>query len=704
VKTAQRWNAADGFFEFCLLGLLTSGYLAVAGSGYLDGPTALLTAVGLLARTLIVLGWIKLDLSPRVVNALTVAYIGFYPLDYLYVSRDFLTATVHLVFFLAIVKVLSAQSDRDYFYVKVIAFLELLAASILSSSANYFVFLAMFLFFGVGTFAASEIRRSARNATEVVRLSRRINFRLTGLTIFTVFGILILTATLFFLLPRTARAAFQRFIPQRYHMPGFSNEVTLGQIGELKMRHTAVMHARVYVGQKQMEGPLPVKWRGSALMQFDGKRWYNDSGSNEMLRVEGGVLRLASIEETLQRARRISYEIAMQETTSDALFLAGIPESIQILVPLVIRTPSNSYRLGIGAPDRLRYVAHSVLESEETRVKPRPLTQDLRVLNLQLPKLDPRIGDLARELTLGSAGDMQRARLVENYLRKTYPYTTELPQIEPADPVAYFLFERKKGHCEYFASALAIMLRNIGIPARVATGFQNGIFNPISGWYLVRASDAHSWVEAWIDGKGWTTFDPTPPDPNPPGMSMVVRFQLYLDALQVFWQDWVLSYDIDRQLSLAARMEQSSRSFQLRWLEGSLNRFLGGVTTGVVQAKQYAARAVAAIVLIALLIVFGPSLWKRWKILLRVNRARRGQASASDATLMYERMLALLRRKGIEKPVWITPREFARTVQDKSAAAIVEEFTIAYNDLRFGNRQEAAPRLVRLLEQLSGKL
>ena len=81
-----------------------------------------------------------------------------------------------------------------------------------------------------------------------------------------------------------------------------------------------------------------------------------------------------------------------------------------------------------------------------------------------------------------------------------------------ADPLAYFLFERKKGHCEYFASSMAVMLRTLGIPSRVVTGFQSGVYNPMTGWQVIRASDAHSWVEAWIDGRGWTTFDPTPFD------------------------------------------------------------------------------------------------------------------------------------------------------------------------------------------------
>ena len=82
-----------------------------------------------------------------------------------------------------------------------------------------------------------------------------------------------------------------------------------------------------------------------------------------------------------------------------------------------------------------------------------------------------------------------------------------------SDPLAYFLFVRRKGHCEYFASSMAVMLRTLGIPSRVATGFLSGVYNPMTGWQVIRASDAHSWVEAWIPGQGWTTFDPTPSDP-----------------------------------------------------------------------------------------------------------------------------------------------------------------------------------------------
>ncbi len=168
---------------------------------------------------------------------------------------------------------------------------------------------------------------------------------------------------------------------------------------------------------------------------------------------------------------------------------------------------------------------------------------------------------------MGPATDLERARAIERRLRADYGYTLELPDHEVADPLAYFLFTRKKGHCEYFASAMTVMLRTAGIPARLATGFQSGVYNPITDFWLVRASDAHAWVEAWIPGRGWTTFDPTPPDPNRRGFALLTKLGLYLDAAETFWQEWVVSYDISRQGTLADRLEQGARSMGIRWFD-----------------------------------------------------------------------------------------------------------------------------------------
>src|SRR5580704_1659971 len=268
---------AGRFFEFSLLGMLASGYFAVAGSGTLDGPTAILTFAALLLRTLMTAGLVGVRIPGKVVAVAGLAYMGFYPLDYLFLSRSFLTATVHLVFFVAIIKLVTARTPRDFAFLKVIAGMELLAAALLSGGFSFFIFLALFLLFSIATFASGEVVAALRPTAidnGKLRLARgghaAFPRRLTVFSAALLAGILVLTAGMFFGLPRTARAALQRFIPQRYHLPGFSNEITLGDLGEIKQRSTAVMHIYSYAGQ----GLLAVRWRGGALSQFDGKHWF----------------------------------------------------------------------------------------------------------------------------------------------------------------------------------------------------------------------------------------------------------------------------------------------------------------------------------------------------------------------------------------------------------------------------------------------
>jgi hypothetical protein len=241
----------------------------------------------------------------------------------------------------------------------------------------------------------------------------------------------------------------------------------------------------------------------------------------------------------------------------------------------------------------------------------------------------------------------------------------------------------------------------MGIPTRVVTGFQSGVFNPITGWQVVRASDAHSWVEAWITGSGWLTFDPTPSDPSAAGIGFGTRLALLFDTAEQFWQDWVLGYDLDRQIVLASRMEESGRKLRFRWLEGLGTKIKSALNSGASYAPMLAAVVAFAI----LLVMLGPAALRWCRSWLRERRLSRGQGSSSDATLLYLRMLNVLERRGVQKPPWLTPNEFARggvrRVQPPEIAAVVEDLTAAYNEFRFGGRSEVAPRMVQLLDRLA---
>jgi transglutaminase-like putative cysteine protease len=636
---------ADRFFELSLIGLATSGYLALIGSGRLDSLAAVLA--------------------------------------------------VHLVFGLAVVRTLTARSNRHYAYVGIVAFLGLLSAAMLSANLSFLLFLGAFLLFLVATLASAEVRRSTRGPMLVARGGLHGFYaRLASLSLLVALGILALTAGLFFVLPRTAHAAFNRLLAERYHLPGFSGEVRLGQIGAILQRSEPAMHVRVI----DAAGPLALKWRGAALSSFDGKRWFNPTGDAEIVRIGEGRAVLVGDEQRRRAGPRITYEVQLETIASDGLFFAGLPEVLWIDSPSVTRTAAGVYRLKNAPRERLRYGAISYLDERVPENVP-AATPALGAY-LQLPAIDGRIEALARRVTSRASSDETRATALQDHLGKNFEYTTELPLEAAADPLADFLFTRRKGHCEYFASSMAVMLRTLGIPSRLVTGFRGGVLNPISGWHVVRASDAHAWVEAWIPGRGWTTFDPTPAGPQPPRQALWARLFFYMDAAEMFWQDWVVNYDLERQVILASRMQSSSRVFGSRWFDRLRLAWLEWQAAALRVVRAYGGIALALVVIGVAGWWFTPKASGWWKTRRRVREAQRGGARASDATLLYSRMLHLLKRRGYRKQPWLTPAEFARALPASETAQLVASLTCAYHELRYGDKLEAAPRMVSLLGQL----
>lgn len=684
-------SSVEKSFQLSLLGLVASGFLAVAGSGHLDAPTTALTAAGLLLRALLVTGLVRFHLSERVLTALTLAYIGFYPLDYQWVSREFLPATVHLVFFLAVMRILTASTNRDYLFAAAISLLELLAAAVISVQFNFFVWFGFYLLFAVAVLASAEIRGSVACADQVARSSsqRRVGPRLTGLTLSITAGVLFLTAGLFFLLPRSAGAALRHLAAKGYFLPGFSNEVTLGQIGEIKTRSTPVMHVRFY----NKDGRFDTRWRGSTLSEFDGRRWFNPLLRSDPVDVpRGGPAILVDNEQRRREGLRVPYRVDLQPVSSGTLFFAGLPEVLTVSSPIVYRLPGGGYRLGSADPDGVRYDVHAFFG-------PDPFPVDslwTRERHLRLPEVDPRIAVLAKELSGGASDLYVAARAVEKRLRTDYAYTLELPKKEAPDPLAHFLFERRRGHCEYFASAMAVMLRTLGIPSRLVTGFLGGAYNPVSGLYVIRASDAHSWVEAWLPGRGWVEFDPTPPDPRGQNPSLWSQALFYVDAAETFWQDWVISYDLGRQMLLAENMERSSR-FGLNWLTSGRSRASAWDWR---RLQQYLPWIATALALLALAVWLGPRAGRWIALRWRVRRVRQGEASVDDATLLYRRFLEILAARGYVKLPSCTPDEFLEELPAAALQGLAAEFTQRYQELRFGGKPEAAQGLPRLLEEL----
>src|SRR5580693_7491331 len=410
-------SPVDQFFEHSLLGLLGSGFLAVAGSGYLDAPTLVLTSAALIIRALMVAGLVRFDPPPAIITAVTLAYIGFYPIDYFFVSRAFIPAAIHLVFFVAVVKILTGRTNRDYLFLKVIAFLELLAACIVSASFNFFVFLLLFLLLGVATFASSEIRQSRKRGYSPIKITGAgVTGRLIGVVVSVSLAILVITGGLFFFLPRTARAAFQHLVSHRYHLAGFSNHVSLGEIGEIKQENVPVMHVKM---DRPEDRVLALKWRGAALSEFNGRAWFNRPGPGQILQPDRAKLMRMEDESPHREGRFISYAVYLSDLAQDALFFAGSPQYLRI-DSLVVKRPYGNYSAQFSEARTVSYQVYSRLDSQAPATEPalvEPLPADAREAYLQLPRLDPRIRELTRNIVGAEASPATQAIMLQRYLR-----------------------------------------------------------------------------------------------------------------------------------------------------------------------------------------------------------------------------------------------------------------------------------------------
>jgi hypothetical protein len=253
--------------------------------------------------------------------------------------------------------------------------------------------------------------------------------------------------------------------------------------------------------------------------------------------------------------------------STDVLFAAPTPQEVMGRFRLVNIDETGSLHSSQYAFAPLAYDVVSETGLPPVRELQRSSTaysDDIRLVYLHLPDLDPKIADLARQLTSTATNNYDRATAIQNYLRGNFRYTLDPPAIDPKDPMVSFLFKSKSGYCEYFAAAMAVMLRTLNIPSRLVNGFQTGSFNRIGKDFVVRARDAHSWVEVYFPKYGWITFDPTPADPNP---IRAGAWDDYVDALNLFWSEWVVNYDFTHQVRLARQMEQTFRNFQQEFMD-----------------------------------------------------------------------------------------------------------------------------------------
>lgn len=717
---SQRHISVQRYFETSLLLTLATAYLTVVTTGKLDLPSAVIVSVALLLKLWSYIRERDYSISPRTVTRLSVFYIFFYALDFLIFSvgptlmDNMLAATVHLVLFTVVVKVFSARTYRDYGYLATLSFMMMLASAVLTVGTTYLVCFTFYILFAISTFISYEIKRSAELAARAPEgpfrapLENRaaIEKALSTATVGLAIGIVGLAAILFFVIPRYRTGYLTGLGMEQQNVTGFSGTVNLGDIRKILRSNLVVMRVMVEAaGPREFQG---AKWRGVGLTSFDGKNWYNDNTEQKPLSPASFQRFVIPQAEGWQnrRSRPLRYRVLLSPVTTDVLFVAAVPKEITGRVRTITQDQTESLHnpghgftpfsyevlsdIGLPSPDELRRTA-SEYPSEIGRIY------------LALPETDPRVAGLAKQVTASAANNYDRALAIEAYLRATFTYSLDPVGIEPGDPIGTFLFKARTGYCEYFAAAMAVMLRTQGIPARLVNGFQTGTYNRVGKDFIVRGRDAHSWVEAYFPNYGWIAFDPTPADPNPvvPGM-----FDDYIDAAGLFWSEWVINYDFAHQVQLAREVEKDSRQFQQAF-ERRIRGFQRECIRIAYRVEGWLMAHKLLVLLIMIAILAGLIASEKSGSIAELRflwawTFRRADRSLSplEATLTYARLLKTLQKQGYRKPPAQTPREFALSFLGSRLSPPVVEFTRLYNGLRFGRAPVSLTRLRTLIEEI----
>jgi hypothetical protein len=734
-QTASPLPAVQRYFEVSLFLLVATGLLAIISTGKLDIFSTVITSIALAYKAVRTWRACGPELSSRVATGMVLAYFLFFPFDIWVLSRDLaqgapntalyaaLLAAIHLLIFAALVRLFSARTNRDYAFLAVLAVAAMLASAILTVETGFLVALTIFLILAVSTFVALEIRRSSVGAVTPPfdagsPTALQLNRALGVTSVLVAVSALLLGGVIFFLIPRFTTGYLSALNLQPTLMTGFSDNVELGEIGRIKQNTAVVMRIHVEGDPTQAS---EIHWRGIVLTDFDGQRWFTPAGSETILTGdEDGLYSFAS--PTLPSAdfHQLHYAILMEPIATDAIFVAPRPENLHGRFFDAVTRPGMPPRRGYLLVDRtgsvfnpshnemkIRYEGTSALPIIPPAVLRQASAEYPKAISdayLQLPALDPRTRDLAAQITSKFSNEYDKAANVELYLKAHYAYSLDLTGPRAADPLANFLFVTRSGHCEYFASAMTVLLRAAGVPARYVTGFLPGEYNDLGGDYIIRQSDAHAWVEVYFPGYGWITFDPTPAGDSK-SAGVFARMSLYWDWFQYAWSEWIVNYDFGHQIALGQGIQKSSSSWSDRAQQfyhrkqDEAMQFLLALDRRT-EASPYFLPGVLVFLIALLIFMRGRPvigyLFARWTL-----RARRGgNLTASLAVFEYREMLRLLEKHGWTKRESQTALEFASAIPATNISQHVAQMTELYHSARFGNHPARVDQMSSLLRSI----
>lgn len=466
-------------------------------------------------------------LKPWMQNTAIVPVFLFYALQFSRVNP--IQPVISVLAIMLAVRLSGEKTVRNSLQIYTLSIFCLSSSSLFDLSPAFLIYLGLLLFI----VAAALVLLTFQNQDDTMAVTmpelKKILF--SGL-LMPVLAVPLLLA-IFPIMPRTQLPLWQFLNQPAIRTTGYSDSVEPGSQSSITQSQALAFRAEM---PRQAQSDL--YWRGTVFNRTDGIRWSrNPHVPAERPEISG---------------RTLTQVIYPEPGAVRTLIALDRPAGISMR--RVKRSPDGVFELIGAAGSRLSYTADSLPGG---LIKQRNPVD--RLFYLQLPEdLSARVKALALKIALSGKDDRTRVEQLERYFRNGgYRYSTrDLPTGESA--IEQFLFDKKQGHCEFFASSFALLLRAAGIPCRLVGGYLGGEYNGLGGYYTVTEDKAHVWVEAYINGNGWTRIDPSSFAANagdvwkPPGSrSLKLRISQVLDSLNHEWNRYVIVYDFEQQINIA---------------------------------------------------------------------------------------------------------------------------------------------------------
>ncbi len=638
--------------------------------------------------------------------------------------------------FLQIIKLWELRGNRDYAQLLVLSLLLMVAAAISTASLLFGIVLIAYLFFSLyccllfhlkvetdhakATYSLPEGRVNEATLLQDQRYLSGSMRRLTGL----VATVSVLSATAVFLFfPRGTGAGLLaplQFRPSQA-LTGFSDQVSFQNIARIQQSTEEVARVRLSRDNKPVT-IAPLLLRGTTLDVYKGNDpslgqawgWARSHSRDEDSR---SVVRdRLEVEAEAESQHLLLQDIQLKPTGTPVLFSVAGATSMASSRDIQVRYSIRDGVLQSYAPlmQELRYMVAATGELPAPRSS--LLDTAAQAFGLVQPRapasvIDPQIAAYARrpEVTGGLASkraaspepqaiDEEIAHNIEHYLQSNFVYTLDLTnthRLEGQDPMVAFLYDFKRGHCEYFAGAMTLICQSLKMQARMVVGFKCDEYNTFGQFFTVRQSHAHAWVEV-LTPSGWKTFDPTSGREDPSARKnagLWAKAKSFFDYLEYSWAQSVIAYDSENQTNLITQVEagMTNTAISGQTMMGDLQRKLLDPSSWL-WTDFRTISTIMGLMVAGVLIAIGWFIRDRWRLRRRATRMGiRSLPTAEQLRLarqlgFYDDMLNLLDRRQIIRPEHQTPLEFSRSLTYLSSEVFetVQRLTGIFYRVRFG--------------------